>query len=474
MTARPAPLLLALTLAFGVTGCSFAPVYERPALATPEAFGAAPPGWKAAEPADADACDDWWTRFDDPVLDALEARVLVGNQNLRAALARYDQSRAIAGIARAASLPTLNAGASASRARTSANAPRRAAVLVNDDRNISLNLGYEIDVWGRVRNAVAAGAARVEASAGDLAALTLGLRAELALDYFSLRGNELNQRVLGQTLDAFTQALALTQRRFAGGLVTELDVNQARLQVENTRVALADLRLKHAQLVNAIALLVGEPAPGFALAPGALPTALLAIAPGQPSALLERRPDVAAAERRVFASNADIGVARAAWFPSFSLGAALGFESTRSATWLDAPSRFWSLGPQAALNLFDGGRITGNIALARAAHEEASANYRQTVLGAWREAEDSLAAIRELADEATSQQAAEDAATRAFEQARRQYEGGLVTYLPVANAEAALAQASQASIGLRVAQLAARVQLIRALGGGWQAERGSV
>ncbi|WP_085315376.1 efflux transporter outer membrane subunit [Derxia lacustris] len=466
---KPAALLLGLACA--VAGCSLAPDYKRPAVATPAAFSgaSAPDGWKLAEPADSLDPDAWWTRFNDPLLDALEARVTVGNQNLAAAVARYDQSRALAGIARAATLPSLNLNASASRARTSENAPRRATRLVNDDLVLGISLGYEIDVWGRVRNAVAAGDARMQASAADLDTLRLGLRAELAANYFSLRGQEQTRRVLETSLAAFADALALAERRHAGGLVTELDVNQARLQVENTRATLAELRLHSAQLRNAIALLVGEPAPGFALADGALPAAPPPVQPGQPSALLERRPDVAAAERRVFASNADIGVARAAWFPTFSLGAALGSEATRGADWLLAPSRFWSLGPAAAFNLFDNGRIAGNVAAARAAHEEASANYRQTVLVAWREAEDSLAAIRELADEAAHQQAAEDAAQRAFEQARRQYEGGLVTFLPVANAQAALAQAQQAGIGLKVAELSARVQLIRALGGGWRA-----
>ena len=452
-------------------GCSLAPTYHRPDAATPTAYQEPlPDGWKLAEPADLQAKGDWWQAFRDPTLNALQARVVLNNQNLQAAVARYDQARAAAGLARAATLPVVNLGASATRSRTSQNATRHlAGSPLSDDFNLGLNLSYEVDLWGRVRNAVQAGDARLQASAADLAALQLSTRAELASDYFALRGLERTQLVLEQTLAAYQQTYELAQRRFAGGLVTELDVNQARVQLENTRTALTDVQLKARQLTHAIALLCGEPASGFAVPAGTLPTALPGVPVAPPSILLERRPDVAAAERRVQAANADIGVARAGYFPTFSIGAAAGFDSAHTGSWFDAPSRFWSLGPQALLNLVDGGRVARNIEASQGALDEAAARYRQTVLQANQEAEDSLAAIRLLAIESTSQQAAEQAAQRAFEQARRQYEGGLVTYLPVASAQAALAQAQQAGINLQVAQLAARVQLIKALGGGWQA-----
>lgn len=469
--ALPLNLSLSLSLALSaLAGCSLAPTYQRPDVAQPAAFSEPlPAGWKVAEPADSQPKGDWWTPFGDPTLNALQERVVLGNQNLKAALARYDQARAAAGVARSAAVPLVNAGVSASRSRTSENSAKHLqGSPLSSDLNAGLNLSYEFDVWGRVRNAVQASDARVQASAADLQTLQLSLRAELASDYFALRGFERAQLVLSQTLQSTQQSLDLTQRRYAGGLVTELDVNQARLQVENTRTALSDLKLKERQLVHAIALLSGEPASGFSLPAGELPAALPEVPLEQPSALLERRPDVAAAERRVQAANADIGVARAGYFPTFSITAAAGFDSAHSSSWFDTPSRYWAIGPQALLNLFDGGRIDSNVNAARAVFDEASANYRQVVLQANKEAEDSLVAINQLGEEATSQRAAEEAAQRAFDQAKRQYEGGLVTYLPVAVAQAALAQAQQASINIQVAQLSARVQLIKALGGGWQ------
>ncbi|MGH6645767.1 efflux transporter outer membrane subunit [Aquabacterium sp.] len=461
----------ALVLA-ALSACSMAPVYQRPEVAQPAAFQEIPPGWQAAQPADDQARGDWWRRFGDDTLNTLQARVTVSNQNLKAALARYDQARALADIARAPSLPLLNATVSATRARASQNSAKApAGSPLSSDHSLGLNLSYELDLWGRVRNAAQSGDARVQASAADLEALRLSLQAELASNYFALRGQERMAQLLGHVLDAYEQALALTQRRFDGGLVTGLDVDQARLQLENTRTTLADVQLKRAQLVHAIAVLVGEPAPGFGVPGGDFPKAALdaRIQAGLPSSLLERRPDVAAAERRVFAANADIGVARAAYYPTFSIGGTLGLQSAASSNWFEAPSRFWSVGPQALLNLFDGGRTDANIRVSRAAFDEAAANYRQTVLTAYREAEDSLAAVRQLDLESISQQAAEAAATRALAQSRRQYDSGLVTYLSVVTAQTALLQASQAGVNIEVARLNARVQLIKALGGDWHA-----
>jgi len=464
--------LTAVALA-ALAGCSMAPPYQRPEVVQPAAFHEIPPGWQVAQPADDLPHGAWWTRFGDTTLNALQERVTLSNQSLKAALARYDQARATADIARAPSLPTLNANASATRTRASQNAARYVAGSspLGTDHNLGLNLSYEVDLWGRVRNAAQSGDARAQASAADLNALRLSLQAELANDYVALRGQERTAQLLSNVLDAYEQALSLTQRRFDGGLVTELDVDQARLQLENTRTALADAQLKRAQLVHAIALLVGEAAPGFDVPLGVFPSAALAsrIQTGLPSSLLERRPDVAAAERRVFAANADIGVARAAYYPSFSIGGTLSFSSTQSSNWFDAPSRFWSIGPQALLNLFDGGRLDASVRVSRAVFDESAANYRQTVLTAYKEAEDSLAAVRQLDLESTSQQSAQAAAQHALDQARRQYDSGLVTYLSVVTAQTALLQASQAGVNIDVARLTARVQLLKALGGDWDA-----
>ena len=471
-----APLHAAVTVLAlaAMAGCSMAPVYQRPEVAQPPAFQEAPPpGWKLAQPADEQPPGDWWTAFGDATLDALQTRVVLSNQNLKAAVARYDQARAAADIAKAPSVPLVSAAASVSRARASENSGRYVAGTspLGTDHNLGVNLSYELDLWGRVRNAAQSGDARAQASAADLAALRLSLQAELASDYFALRGQERLVQLFSGALDAYEQALALTQRRFTGGLVTELDVDQARLQLENTRTALADAQLRRAELVHAIALLVGEAAPVFEVSAGALPEAALdaAIQTGLPSALLERRPDVAAAERRVFAANADIGVARAAYFPTFSIGAAAGVSSTQSSSWFDAPSRFWSIGPQALLRLFDGGLTDANVKVSRAVFDESAANYRQVVLSAYKEAEDSLAAVRQLDLESVSQKAAQAAARRVLDQSRRQYDSGLVTYLTVVVAQTALLQANQAGVNIEVARLNARVQLRKALGGGWDA-----
>lgn len=461
--------LSALALA-ALSACSMAPVYQQPDVAQPAAFLEAPSGWQLARPADEAPRGPWWTRFNDATLDGLQQRVSVSNQNLQAALARFEQARALADIARAPALPLLNASASATRARASENSTRPpTGTPLSSDHSVGLNLSYELDLWGRVRNAVQSGDARVQASAADLEALRLSLQAELASDYFALRGQERMAQLLTNVLGAYDEALALTQRRYDGGLVTELDVDQARLQLENTRTALADAQLKRSQLLHAIAVLVGEAAPSFGVPGGEFPRSALdvRIEAGLPSALLERRPDVAAAERRVFAANADVGVARAAYYPTFSIGGTLGFDSARSSNWFEAPSRFWSVGPQALLNLFDGGRTTANVRASRAAFDEAAANYRQVVLTAYKEAEDALASVRQLDLESISQQNAEAAANRALGQAKRQYDSGLVTYLSVVTAQTALLQARQAGVNIEVARLTARVQLLKALGGDW-------
>jgi NodT family efflux transporter outer membrane factor (OMF) lipoprotein len=449
------------------------PDYQRPAtVALPAAYEATPDGWKAAEPADSAASEAWWTRFGDPTLDALIARVAVDNQSLQGALARHEQALAAAGVAHALGSPVVSLGTSATRARQSEYSPKRSATAPNlsTDLVLGANASYELDVWGRVRHAISAGDARAQASAADVATLALSLRTDLANLYFTLRGNQQTVRSLEALQAAYTQSLALTERRFAGGLVTQLDVEQARAQLEGTRVTLADLQLRSAQLTHAIAALVGASASGFAVPAGTLPASLPDVALGQPSALLEQRPDVAAAERRVMAASADIGVARAAYFPVFSIGAGAGFESSRASSWLEAPSRFWSIGPQLLATLLDGGRIDSQVRQARGALAEATANYRQTVLVANKEAEDSLSAIHWLAQEAVSQAALKSAADQSYSLAMRQYESGLLTYLPVASAQATQAQAQIAAINLQVAQLSARVQLIKSLGGGWRAQ----
>lgn len=455
--------------------CSLAPSYQRPAVAQPQAFREMPAGWKAAEPADALPRGAWWRRYDDTALDALEQRVTLANEDLKAGVARLDQARAAATIAKAPSLPLLNLAATARRARvseTTANHAAGSAALTNDTL-IGLNLSYEIDLWGRVRNAGLAAEARAEASAADLEALRLSLHAELANDYFAMRGYEQMEQLLNETLASSARALDLTRHRHAAGLVTEQDVNLLEVLVGNMHAARADVQLRRTQLVHAMALLVGAAASDFDLAGGRLPSTPAPVQPGLPASLLERRPDVAAAERRVFAANADIGVARAAYFPTLGIGAAAGHESARKSALFDTPSRFWSLGPQAALNLFDAGRSAGTVDLARGGVDEAAANYRRVVLTAYKEAEDSLAAIGRIDEELAGAGVAAAAAERTLAQVRRQYDGGLVSFLPVASAQLAALQTRQALVSLRVARLDADVMLVRALGGDWRHAAGA-
>ena len=414
----------------------------------------------------------WWSVFHDPGLDAFETRVGDANQDIRAALARLGQARAETRIARADYFPTLNAAASGVRARTSPNSTRFPAgeEPLGNDFDLEADLSYEFDVWGRVRNQVASAKASQHASAADLGALELSIRAELASDYFALRSTDAQQVLLDKTVEDYRRALQLTQNLYKGGAAALTDVAQAQAQLEIARTQAADTRLQRAQTEHAIAVLLGENPSTFHLDPAPLPPrfALPPIDPGLPSALLERRPDIAAAERRVAAANALIGVARAAYFPVFSLSGTVGFNSIATANWISAPSRFWSIGPTAILPLFQGGRLAGQTDRAKAAYEEQVANYRTTVLTAYREVEDNLAALRQLEQENASEAAAVIATGTALQQANLRYKGGIATYLEVATTENTALQAQLNAVNIQLRRLTASVLLIKALGGGWQ------
>ncbi len=348
--------------------------------------------------------------FQDPQLDALEARVGSANQNLKAAFARLQEARAATRIARADLFPTLSLGASAARARTSAYAPRfrtgQEPTLNNFD--LEADLSYEVDLWGRVRNSVNAAKANRQASAADLASLDLALHAELATDYYTLRSQDAQQVLLEKTVEDYSRSLHLTTHLYRGGAAAVADVDQAQAQLETARTQAADIALGRAQTEHAIAVLIGENPSGFHLDSNPLPTdtAPPPIDAGLPSTLLQRRPDVAAAERRVAAASAQIGVARAAYFPVFSLAAAAGFDSSNASTWLDAPSRIWSVGPQGVLTVFDAGRHRAQAAQAHALYDEQVADYRGAVLTAYQEVEDNLAALHRLEQESISESAA--------------------------------------------------------------------
>jgi outer membrane protein, multidrug efflux system len=466
---RPTAALMAV---LSVSACSFAPPYK-----TPDSVAVTPSyqelgEWKAAQPSDAEIRGPWWIIFKDPALDQLEAKVADANQDLRAAYARLVQARAQTRIARASLFPTLTVGSSATRARSSINAPRfpPGAAPVGNNFDLEADLSYEIDLWGRVRNAVASAKATQQASAGDLAALNLAIHAELATDYYTLRAQDAQQQLLDTTVADYEKALQLTQRLYSGGATALTDVAQAQAQLETARTQAADVRLQRAQDQHAIAVLLGENPSAFHLEPLPLPIPIAppAVDPGLPSSLLERRPDVAAAERRAAAANAQIGVARAAYFPVFSLGAAAGFDSTSASNWLSAPSRLWSVGPSGLLTVFDAGRHQAQSAQAKAIYDEQVADYRKTVLIAYQEVEDNLAALKQLRDESISEAAAVTATGTALQQAQYRYKAGLVTYLEVASTENTALQAQLAGVSIQLRRMNASVLLIKALGGGWQ------
>jgi NodT family efflux transporter outer membrane factor (OMF) lipoprotein len=452
--------------------CSFAPVYTVPSTATPAAYRE-DAGWRQAQPGDEWSKGSWWSIFQDAALDELERKAGAANQNLNAAFARLQQARADTRIARADLFPHLTASSSVTRARASPNAPRYVAgePTEGNDFVLEADLSYEVDLWGRVRNQVVSARATQQASAADLASLGLSIQAELASDYFRLRSVDTQQQLLDQTVEDYAKSLDLTQTLFEGGAAALSDVAQAKTQLHTARTRAADTHLSRAQLEHAIAVLIGENPSEFQLGVKALPSDASPppVDPGLPSKLLERRPDVAEAERRVAAANAQIGVARAAYFPQFTLTGSAGFDSVRSATWIGAPSLFWSIGPQVSAPIFEGGRLVAQTEKTKAAYSEEVALYRNTVLTAFQDVEDNLVALRQLEKESDSQGEAVAAATTALGQSQDRYTAGIVTYLEVATTETAALQAQLDAIEIRARRFSATVMLIKALGGGWSA-----
>jgi outer membrane protein, multidrug efflux system len=462
--------IVAAALGAVVAGCSLAPVYHVPESPAPAPAYNETKDWKPSAPADAVSRGLWWSIFHDEQLDSLEAQVADANQDLKAAIARLDQARALTREARSAYFPTVNASAGVTRTHVSPNGPRFVTSRgVYNDFVLDADVSYEVDLWGRIRNSVAAARASQQASAGDLAVLDLSLRSELATDYFTLRSLDAQQELLDRTVIDYADALKLTRNLYEGGAGVIADVEQAQSQLETARTQAEDTRLQRAQTEHAIAVLIGRPATGFHIDPHplAIDVEPPSIDPGLPSALLERRPDVAAAERRVAAANAQIGVTRAAWFPVFSLSGLAGFESLNGSNWIEAPSRIWSFGPSLVQTVFDGGLRSAQNDAARASYEEQVAQYRRSVLTAYQEVEDNLAALHHLANESGSEAAAVKATRGALQQAQYRYKGGAATYLEVVvNENAALAaQLSATSIQLR--RMNAAVLLVKALGGGW-------
>lgn len=473
MRGAGAAVALAAMLALG--GCSLSPRYQRPSVPSPPPSYKELGEWKVAAPSDGSPRGPWWTMFHDGELDQLESQVTGANQSLRAALARLDQARASARIARAAWLPTFTAEASATRSQISLNGPTYAPgrPTIGNVYTLEGDLSYELDLFGRIRSTVAGARASEQASAGDAAALDVSVHAELAMDYFTLRSLDLQQRLLDHTVADYARALKLTENLYHGGAAALADVQQAQAQLETARTQAEDTRLRRAQTEHAIAVLIGREASDFTLAarPDDAELPVPAVAPGLPSQLLERRPDVAAAERRVAAANAAIGVARAAYFPVFTLNGTAGYLSTATANWLRAPSEVWSIGPQGLLTLFDAGARVARSAAAHAAYDEQVADYRNAVLVAFRDVEDNLAALRQLQLESVSQAAAVSATQGALDQANLRYKGGIVSYLEVVSTENAVLAARLAAVDIGLRRTLATVLLVKALGGDWQPPR---
>jgi NodT family efflux transporter outer membrane factor (OMF) lipoprotein len=476
---RLRPWALAFSgLALLLAGCTVGPNYHRPDAATAPAWkeNVAPPPnppngtWKQAEPRDGVLRGQWWDLYSDPQLSALEAKVAVSNQTLRIAMEQYFSAREQVRVARSQYYPTFAAGPSAGRTRESYNQPNTNRALTNYQYNTYAITGqaqWEPDLWGQVRRTVEQTRANAQASAALLANVDLSLRAELASDYFELRGLDSQQQLLDNTVQSYEEYLKLTQIRFKGGVATESDVALAQTQLETTRAQYIDVGVARAQYEHAIATLIGTPASTFSLPPMPLGQQIPPVPIGLPSQLLERRPDIAAAERQTDAANAQIGIAVAAYYPNVSLTGTGGFASGNPGTLIQGPSEMWSLGASAVELLFDAGRRHAITQQARDAYEQQVANYRQTVLAAFQDVEDNLAAIRILDQESAQQQLAVAASVRSLDINTYQYKGGVTTYLQVLTAQTTLLtnQRTQADIATR--QFVSSVQLIRALGGGW-------
>jgi NodT family efflux transporter outer membrane factor (OMF) lipoprotein len=464
---RRARLLISLALTASLGGCSVTQPYVAPAAPAVPATFKEMGGWTPAAAADAMPRGTWWDAYGDPVLTALEARAATANPTLAAAVAAYDQARALAAQAAAGRYPEVDVGGVNTGARRSENAPLRPPGGANGYTTIQLaaTASYEVDLWGRVRSLVAAGRAESQASAADLESVRLSLQAEVADDYLNLRGLDAQAKLLTDTVDIYAKALDLTQTRHSGGIASGLDVGRAQTQLSTARAQLTEVTAQRALLEHAIAAVIGEPASSFSLAP-AQPTLTLPHFPiGAPAALLQRRPDIAAAERRAAAANAQVGIAQAARFPALTLGAQYGWQSDGSFNIFNAPDAIWMVGPELAGVLFDGGRLKAGVAAAKANFVQAGANYRGTVLTALKEVEDQLALGARLAAEARDQDEATAAAQRTQDLATIRYRDGAADYLEVVTAQAAALDAQRASITLQTRRLQASVDLVKAFGG---------
>ena len=461
-----------------LSGCLVGPKYVKPTVPMAPGFKEQPPdsfkesdGWKTAQPRDQSLRGNWWEIFGDPQLNALEEEVTLSNQDLRVAEARFRQARAMIRFNRSAEFPTISTSPSIANERLSPNEPYfPKSVPANSTGSfiLPLDLSYEVDLWGRVRRTVSASREEAQASAADLQTASLSLHAELAVDYFELRSADAQKQLLDDTVKAYTDALELTQNRFEGGAAPRSDVAQAKTQLDGAQVQDTDITVMRAQFEHAIATLIGKLPAEFNITPAPKTALQLPVIPvGVPASLLERRPDIAAGERRVAEANDQIGIARAAFFPSLVLGASGGFAGTSITNWFNWPSRMWAVGPQMSQTIFDAGRRRAVSEGATANYDGTVASYRQTTLIAFQEVEDNLAALRILEMEAQQQREATTSAEDSLQLFTNRYQGGVDNYLQVITAQTVLLTNQRNDIDIERRRMDASVLLVKAIGGGW-------
>jgi NodT family efflux transporter outer membrane factor (OMF) lipoprotein len=473
-------LAFAVAGLFGLllSGCVVGPKYVKPAVPMAPGFKEQPPdsfkeseAWKPAHPGDQTLRGNWWEIFGDPQLNSLEDQLSVSNQNLKVAESRFRAARAMIRFNRSAEFPTISTSPSITNERLSPNQPYFNPAYANNGTGnftLPIDFSYEVDLWGRVRRTVSASREEAQATAADLQTASLSLHAELAIDYFELRSADAQKQLLDDTVRAYTDALNLTQNRFNGGAAPKSDVAQAQTQLDGAQVQDTDVTVMRAQYEHAIATLIGKPPAELSIAfSPQIPMQLPAIPVGLPATLLERRPDIAAGERRVAEANDQIGIARAAFFPSLILGATGGLEATSISNWFNWPSRIWAVGPQMSQTIFDAGRRRAVSESANANYDGTVAAYRQTTLTAFQEVEDNLVALRILEREAQEQQQTTASAQESLQLFTNRYQGGVDNYLQVITAQTVLLANQRNDIDIERRRMGASVLLVKAIGGGW-------
>ena len=470
--------LLLVLLIFALESCTVGPKYVRPSAPTPQTYKEQPPAsspgaadqWQPANPSDHASRGRWWEIFGDPELKELEEQIVASNQTLKVAEARFREARAAIRFNRASQFPTVSTAPSAAYAKSSdysQSFPAKVQQASTGDFVLPFDLSYELDLWGRVRRSVAAAREEAQATAADYETAKLSLEAELAMDYFELRSADAQKQLLDDTVQAYTDNVQLTTHRFKGGAAPRSDVAQAQTQLDTTRVQDTDVTVQRAQFEHAIAILIGKPPAEFSLAAASLNTKPPSIPTGLPSDLLQRRPDIAAAERRMAEANQQIGIARAAYFPTVTLNGTAGFAGTQGSNWFTWPAGFWALGPALAETLFDAGRRRAASESTRANYDATVATYRQTSLTAFQEVEDNLAALRILENEAHQQDQAVESSKDSLHLFTNRYKGGADTYLQVITAQTTELANERNAIDILRRRMDASVLLVKALGGSW-------